>query len=310
MMDNKFYIIIFILVAIVFVAATRKESLSLSQFPVPTCSTCNSCTFYNCGNCGTVYQEQNKVNQTCDCGGTTVYRTPVEQSCYRPTINREGFRVKGLCHTCREAAGTHDGGSTWLRNLPCPVPFPPVVDGMQPVAHKQLRHVSEANVRDHLEQGGLVAAAKSSAIISYALNRLTEQTAAAGNEGYPDFYDIEGPVVIMIKIGDVYFWMIDYPIKYNPGNFSKYVGYSRSWNVAKVAYQRGRSLLNLNAPVVFFSTTGVRGKLLQSAAKCMPQGAPQSNTDFYFVDSDGVGCARKSCLWGPEYGSGNWTTRV
>lgn len=335
-MDNSnniiYVILVIVAVILVFVALrTNREGLSLSQFPVPTCSTCKSCKFYTCGKCGTVYQEQNKVGQTCDCGGFNVYRTPVNPSCYGQTLKglpavgpvqtcKEPFcqppphpPVKGSCqscqqgvYTCLDAAGTFDSGSTWLRNLPCPVPFPPVVPGFEPTAQKQLRHTSELDVYKHLQRGGLIVGAKSGDVISYVMKVLTEQTAAKGNQGYPSFYYIDGPVLIMSKVGDNYFWMTDYPIKYNPENFSNYVGTSKNWNIAKTAYQKGRQLLDLSAPIIFFSADpATQQQVFAAAAACMPEGEPQSNTDFYYP-----GCSTKSCLWGPDYGAGNWLTRV
>jgi hypothetical protein len=333
-MDNSIVYIILLVVAavlLVMLAKSSKEGLSLSQFPVPTCATCKSCKFYSCGKCGTIYQEQNKVGQTCDCGGSTVYRTPVQQSCYGQTLKgvpnigpvqtcKEQFRlphvkppVKGSCQSCRdgeytclEAAGTFDSGSTFLRNLPCPVPFPPAVSGMKPIAHKQLQHVSELDVYKHLEQGGMIVGANDGKVADYAMKKLMEATAAGGNQGYPNFYYINGPVLIMSKVGENYFWMIDYPIKYNPENFSNYVNTSTNWNIAKTAYQAGRKLLNLNAPIFFFSADPATQFQLRAAAyACLPEGESQSNTDFYYP-----GCDSKSCLWGPRYGSGNWLLQV
>lgn len=325
-MDNLIYVILILLALIIFVVCySRKENLSLSQFPVPTCSTCKSCKFYSCGKCGTIYQEQNKVGQTCDCGGFNVYRTPVVESCYGQTLKggpdvgpiqtcTEEFRLpKKSCHSCREkehtcvqAAGTFDSGSTFLRNLPCPVPFPPVVPGMDIVAHKQLRHLSELDVYKHLEQGGLIIAANDGDVVDYTMKKLIESTAAGGNQGYPNFYYINGPVLVMNKVGDNYFWMIDYPIKYNPENFSNYVNTSKNWNIAKTAYQAGKKLLNLDAPVFFFSADpAVQFKLQSTAFACLPEGSSESNTDYYYP-----GCDSKSCLWGPRYGSGNWQLHV
>ncbi|KKL80225.1 hypothetical protein LCGC14_2006910 [marine sediment metagenome] len=333
-MDNSvIYIILLVVAAILFImfAQNKKEGLSLSQFPVPTCSTCKSCKFYTCGKCGTVYQEQNKVGQTCDCGGFNVYRTPVQPSCYDQTLKgfpdvgpvqtcKEPFRlphvqpkIKGSCqscskneYTCLEAAGTFDSGSTFLRNLPCPAPFPPVVSGLEPTAQKQLRHVSELDVYKHLEQGGLIVAANNGNVIDYIMKKLMEATAAAGAQGYPNFYYIDGPVLVMSKVGKNYFWMIDYPIKYNPENFPNYVNTSTNWNIAKTAYQAGRKLLNLDAPVIFFSADQAAQFQLRAAAfACLPDGAPESNTDYYYP-----GCTSKSCLWGPDYGAGNWLMQV
>lgn len=344
-----------IIVAIVLILMANRyntENLSLSQFPIPTCSTCSSCKFYTCGKCGTWYQEQNKVGQVCDCGGQTIYRTKLQPACYGQTLKggpalgevrtcKEPFqgtpvqntamigfkplapqRLCGACadsvanksscksctgdYTCLEAGSTFDSGSTMARNLPCPAPFPPVVPGMQPVMHKQLMHTSELDIYNHLEQGGLIVAANSGDVIDYTMKVLQEHTLANSRTGYPDFYYINGPVLVMSKVGSNYYWMIDYPIKYNPQNFANYVNTSSVWNIAKTAYQAGRKLLNLNAPVIFFAGGPNSGACLKAAAAaCMPEGQPQSNTDYYYP-----GCSQKSCLWGPRYGSGNWLTRV
>ena len=333
LMNNSIVYIILIAVAaviLILVARNAKEGLSLSQFPVPTCSTCKSCKFYSCGQCGTVYQEQNKIGQPCDCGGFTVYRTKNYPSCYTQTLKggpegniqtcNEQFRlphskppVKGSCqscakgeYTCLEAAGTFDSGSTFLRNLPCPVPFPMLVPGFELVSQKQLRHVSELDVYKHLEQGGLIIAANDGKVADYTLKKLIETTSDAGNTGYPNFYYIKGPVLVMNKIGSNYFWMTGYPISYTPENFADHVNTSNNWNIAKTAYQGGRKQLNLNSPVFFFSANpAVQFKLQATAFACLPEGSPQSNTDYYYP-----GCTNKSCLWGPDYGSGNWLMRV
>jgi hypothetical protein len=326
-------IVVVVVLTIVALVISRKEKLSLSQFPIPTCSTCKSCKFYTCGKCGTIYQEQNKVGQTCDCGGFTVYRTPVNGSCYGQTLKgrpdlgpvqtcaKEPFRscgaanppVKGSCkscqageYTCLEPAGTFDSGSTFLRNLPCPVPFPPVVDGLEPIAQKQLLHTSELDIYKHLESGGLIAIANKGKVIDYAMKKLMEETKAAGRQGYPNFYYIDGPVIFLSKVGDNYFWMTDYPIKYTPENIGNHIGTSTNWNIAKTAYHAGRKLLNEDAPVIFFSACPLTQLKLRAAAyRCLPEGAPESNTDFYYP-----GCTQKSCLWGPDYGAGNWLLQV
>lgn len=354
-MDTYIYILVLIFFAGL-VMLGSKEPLSLTQFPVPTCSTCKSCKFYTCGKCGDIYQEQNKIGQPCDCGGFTVYRTRSNPSCYKQTLKGrpgEAFEApfckgckksgckgcickychkcnckkctckqchkcncnlnfyKGSCksckkdeYTCLQAAGTFDSGTTFLRNLPCPVPFPPVLPGMELTAHKQSRHVSELDIYKHLEEGGLVISANTGKIAEYALQKLVQNTLARGNQGYPNFYYIQGPILVLSKVGDDYFWMIDYPIKYNPENFSKYVNTSKSWNITKTAYKAGRRLLNDDAPFFFFDADSkVRVELEKYA--CIPKGEPQSSTDYYYP-----GCTSKSCLWGPDYGSGNWLNRV
>jgi hypothetical protein len=303
---------IILVVSLYLILRNKKEGLSLSQFPVPTCSTCKSCKFYTCGGCDNWYQLQNQEGQPCDCGGFPVYRTALSKSCLN---GKEGLTVGQPALVefvnpenptdCAQAAGTFDGGSTFMRDLPCPVPFPRVGKGLKLVAHKQSRHVSEADIYNHLEQGGLIIGANEGSIADYALSTLMKESTS--NEGYPNFYYIKGPVVILTKLNNTYFWMIDYPIKYNPINITNYINISDNWGIAKTMYQTGRKLLNSNAPFFFFSYERPEDyrRVCKTAFACLPEGQPQSNTDYYKGK-----CATKSCLWGSPYGDGNWTERV
>lgn len=312
-----------ILIIVAVAICKRTENLSLSQFPIPNCSTCKNCTFYTCGKCGTIYQEANKINQTCDCGGFTVYKTRQQPSCYKQTLKGNPnigkvrtckehykFPIKSVCQkctlTCPPTQGTFESGSTFARDLPCPVTFPPVLPGYQIASHKQSMHVSDLDIHKALERNELIIAANDGNIVDYVMKKLIEQTQVGGNYGYPDFYNINGPVVVMTKVGRYYYWMIDYPIKYTPDNYSNYVNRSENWNIAKTMYHAGRKLLNANAPFIFFSANRLlKNKVKIAAAKCMPTGHAQSNTDYYYP-----GCNSKSCLWGPDYGDGNWLLHV
>jgi len=332
--------LILLLICVCWVMYSKRENLSLSQFPVPTCSTCKSCAFYSCGKCGTVYQLQNKVGQACDCGGTVSYKVPVVGSCYRdflkgppqvgPVVgcseslsvepaNVQVERNSSLCgcdgqidnNACLERQGTFDTGSTMLRNLPCPINFPPILPGYKVTMHKQNMHTSELDVYKHLEKGGLIIGANKGTVIDYTMSILIKETQSFGGGGTPNFYYITGPVLVMTKVGDVYYWMYDYPIKYTPQNYPNYVNSSRNWNVAKTAFKNGRKLLESNAPIIFFSSNPmIRTKLQATMNACQQQGRAQSTTDYYFGTAQKGGCDNAACLWGPEYGSGNWLLHV
>ena len=167
-------------------------------------------------------------------------------------------------------------------------------------------HTSELDVYKHLQNGGLIVSANDGATADYTMKKLMDATLSGGKDGYPDFYYINGAVLVMTKVGDYYYWMTDYPIKYNPANFAKYVNRSDNWNIAKTAYKRGLQLLEQNAPVFFFQNCPKLQKELQAVKwACLPTGASQSTGDYYYP-----GCDNKSCLWGPDYGSGNWLLRV
>lgn len=320
-------IILIVCVILALLYSQTLEGLSLSQFPIPTCATNNSATFYTCNGCGMYFQEQNKIGQACDCGGIVAYPTKIQPSCYKQTLlgrpdvgqlqtcteTFQGPQMPGSCTscdsseiTCVDPGSTFESGSQERRNLPCPVPFPPVGLDVQVVSHKQVMHMSELDVYKHLQNGGILVAANKGSVINYALQKLQEQTLRGGQSGYPDFYYIEGPILVMTRVNDVFYWMIDYPIKYNPGNYLNYVNKSNNWAVAKTMYNAGKRLLNSNAPVVLLSPgTYSDSRVVAASAACMPQGWSQSNTDVYYP-----GCNQKSCLWGPDYGSGNWLYRV
>lgn len=329
-----------VLIVLVWFGFRKREHLSLSQFPVPTCSTCKSCAFYSCGKCGTVYQLQNKVGQACDCGGTISYKVPVVGSCYRdflkgppqvgPVVpcgtenlsvrppNVAAERHSSICgcdgqindNICLERQGTFDTGSTMLRNVPCPINFPPVLPGNKVTMHKQNRHTSELDVYKHLEKGGLIIGSNKGKVIDYTMSILIKETEAFGAGGTPNFYYINGPVLVMTKVNDTYYWMYDYPIKYTPANYPNYVNSSTNWNIAKTAFKNGRKLLNPDAPIIFFSVNpSAKSKLQATMYACQQQGRSQSTTDNYYGTGK-QGCDNAACLWGPEYGSGNWLLHV
>lgn len=305
-MDKRYIYILVVVVFVLFVLGMATEKLSMSQFPVPSCSNID---FYTCGGCGTIYQDQNKLGQTCACdgGSFTHYKTASHS-------NASCGKKEGMCTSCSggnannevicpQAAGTFDSG--WLAKMP-EVAFPPVFPQMNIVMHKQLRHVSVMDVQKHLDAGGLIVAANTGKIANYAIEKLIEETMANGSQGYPNFYYIEGPVVIMNKICDSYYWMIDYPIKYTPANFGDYVNTSTDPREAMSMYAHGVKLLNQDAPVFFFAPSECTQDYVKAVnTTCVKKGTPQSSTDQYYP-----GCYKKSCLWGPDYGSGNWLNRV
>lgn len=250
------------------------ERLSMSQFPFPTHNTCKTCKFYTCDGCDTYFQDQNRLDQTDGCvgdyGGFATYDTTTEQaSCSRPGIagypsrlQTENFVGESAVHPfgrsdgqCIEAAGTFDSGTTYLRDLPCPIQFPPVlpIDNYPKVVDEYLQNVSLKHIRTHLDGGGLIIAANSPKIVKYVFEKLVQQTQVGGNNGYPNMYYINGPIIVMTKVNGEYYWMIDYPIKYNPGNYDNYVNHSSSWNIAQTAYNAGRKLLNPESSVFFFT---------------------------------------------------------
>jgi len=283
-MKQKQIVLVVIAVFLIFVLwwcnhKSKTENLSLSQFPVPTCSTCKSCQFYTCGGCGTIYQEQNKADGPCNCGGFTTYKTKMGNTCYDKFLRGipqpaaiEGFcgcgspttpsgakpPVKGSCTNCSgdpiclQHAGTFDSGSTFLRNLPCPVSFPRIPHTTRVVDSKEMRKTSLLDVYRTLEAGGFIIGAKDEKVAEYTLGKLQELTNNGCANGYPDFYYINGPVVVMTKVGDTYYWMYGNPISYIPETYGNFVNESKNWKLAQTAYQRAIKRLNGESPIFFY----------------------------------------------------------
>jgi hypothetical protein len=298
-------LLIVLTIILLIVVIYTNEHLSLSQFPIPNCST-GTATYYTCGQGNLIFQAQNLTDRpACATEIYPAFRTVEKPSCFQgPAIPFTGnnlqscaepFHVNqpepqvvcdgGSCalgcseaiYGCKQAAGTYDGGSTWERGLPCPLEIPPIMPGLQVFAHKQSLRVSEADIKDHLDAGGVVMAANTGAIIDFTMKSIIKQNTTRA--GYPDFYYIVGPIVVMMKANGRYYWMIDYPIKYTPANIKNYVNSDRNWNVAKTFFHMGRRLLNPTAPFIFFSKTG--RNVIASPAACQPAGVQQSNTDSY-----------------------------
>lgn len=60
------------------------------------------------------------------------------------------------------------------------------------------------------------------ALVSLYLH-LVQQTYTGNKQGFPDFYYIPGPVLVLEPRNDTIYYMIDYPIKYIPKKFPNYV---------------------------------------------------------------------------------------
>jgi len=120
-----------------------------------------------------------------------------------------------------------------------------------------MMRISEAEIHNHLNKGGLIIGANTLETAEYAMKKLVEQTSHPNAHGLPNFYYVNGPLVVMTKENGEYYWMIDYPIKYNPGNILNYVNKSQYWNVAKTMYRIGMKLLNNYAPVFFLTPKNV-----------------------------------------------------
>jgi hypothetical protein len=338
------FILLIVLVAIGIFIKSRTEGLSLSQWPIGP--TCRSCNFYTNKIGDMYYQEQNKVDQACDCGGFNVYRTKNSPGCYKQFLqgapqvgqmqtcgcseNFNGASSECTCgpdcecggncgnncmcgterqssctscngeHCCMQLAGTFDPGTTFLRNLPCPVNFPLVTPDFEPVTHKVNVHVSELDIYKALEKGQLIVAANDGRVIDYTLKVLIENTKellSGQSKGYPNFYSIYGPVIVFIRFGDNYYYMTGHPISYNPENYPNHVNHTNNWNVAKTIWNKARKELNQNAPVIFLSTSDETRFKLRAISDACP-GMAESNTDYFFQpDPARAGCGKGGCLW-------------
>lgn len=301
--------ILFFLISIFVVMKIKKENLSLSQFPIPTCSTCKSCQFYSCNSCGTLYQDANMENQPCDCGGFVTYQKNIKPSCYKQTLPQStldglNLLIGNSCKTnCGIAADTYDSGATFDDDMPCPIPFPRVTKDFKPESHKQLMHFSLQDLYDVLDAGRLVIVADSGDKVELIYKLLIDATNTV-NQGMPDLYYMDSAVIVMRKMGGKYYYMIGVPMNYTPENMPNFVNFTCNKKILGTMFKVGQQRINETGPVIIFA--GDPQSVIEiSKFACQPKGYPQSNTDWY--DKKLV---PKSCLNGAPYGSGAWTQRV
>ncbi len=327
--------VITILIIGFFIYYKTQEHLSLSQWPDPSCAGCQSCTFYSTG-CGTLFQLPNKEDSyPCPTanGGFVDYNVNLCPGCPESpkdenfdlikTENswgvqaleiddeRVGITYENDPQRCKPTYNIPESGSTGFdefgRSLPCPLPFPPVTPEYQVVAESTIGMTNMQDFKSLLDSGALIISAQDNKTIEKLFNELVKQYIENGRAGYADFYYIEGPILVMVKVGQYYYYMVDHPIKYTPYTMPNYVNRTSNWNIAQTVLTMGIKLLNPNSPVFAFATSE-KCKPIGVKCKDPPLGYPGGCST---PDGDGPGCKDGlSCLWGPKYGSGNWTLRV
>lgn len=149
--------------------------------------------------------------------------------------------------------GTFDSGSTFQRYYNGIPPFPEISCGLNIVGVKQKGLTSEKEIKEHLDAGGVVVVASTEEAALAAIDKVIQEGQLADRWGYPDFYEIPGPIVVFGKQEQSYTWMTGYPISYMPSNVSKFINMNDNWNVARKALYVGLRNLEMNAPVLFLA---------------------------------------------------------
>lgn len=317
-MEYKYVIIIVVTILIIVgIFWANKEHLSLSMWPDPSCAGCQSCTFYSNG-CGTLFQSQNRLDSY-PCpesnGGFVDYNVKLCPGCAgaENTSEKEDFKVEVENeYVCKPTYNIPESGSTGFdifgRDLPCPIPFPPVTPQYKVVAENVLATTSMQDFKELIDNGALVISAKDNGVIERLFNELVKEYLEQGRQGYADFYYIEGPILVMVKVGEYYYYMVDHPIKYTPYNMPNYVNRTDNWNIAKTVLIMGSKLLNQNSPVFAFAPPGGEYQPIAPVG-CIdpPLGYPSGKSS---EEREASGCPDGlSCLWGSVLGSGNWTLK-
>lgn len=170
----------------------------------------------------------------------------------------EGLSISQFSSTCFRPSpfidgniGTFDSGSTFQRYYSGVPPFPSIACSLNIVAEKQHCQTSEKEIKTHLDNGGVIVAASTHELAIAAIDKIVQEE--QGRNGYPDFYEIPGPIVVMRKAGKVYNWMTGYPISYLPSNVSKFINLNENWNVARKALYVGLRNLEMTAPILFLA---------------------------------------------------------
>jgi len=132
------------------------------------------------------------------------------------------------------------------KHNPTTLALPPVPEKLKIVYTTTVKNMSKDMIRHFLRNGDIIVSAKSLSVIDYLINKLKYP----GGNGYPDFYKVDGPVTVVTRYGEGYYYMIDYPIKYTPANIENYVNTVQSMDYAVDAWTAGTRLQQSCDPVI------------------------------------------------------------
>lgn len=286
---NKNYLYLAILIVIlivVFYLSKRRENLSLSQW-MPNKEDCSS-LIQPPAPVMDPYPKNVRIN--CNLPGDkrlrlkncSFYRTFSDETLCAGCGGCSSCLSKPMLYskdTCFKTTPTKDNNTT--------VRLPPIADENPVLETTTIKNMNINKVMKHVEAGDLVISAKNMKVIEYLLFKLKYP----GGNGFPDFYNVDGPVTVLTKDGGIYYYIIDYPIKYRPNNINKYVNSTVYSDYIKDAWIAGIRLQENCNPVVIF----------------------KNNKDVNFINPLEPKKIKTECcksVWGPPYGCGNWTLRV
>lgn len=278
---------IFIIVILFFLTSKSRENLSLSQ--ILTSKDC-SCLIKKPAPVLAPYSKDTVI--ACNVPGDKSLRLKncSFYSTYSPDTSCPGCESSG-CSSCRSKKTYYDNSEDCFQSSPglvntTDIPLPPIKN-IQLIKKTTIKNISKTQIQQHLEQGDLIVAAKSPEVIENLLIKLK----FSGGNGYPDFYYIDGPVVLLTKDGRNYYYVIDYPIKYNPKNIKKYINTTPYSDYALDAWFAGSRMLEGCYPVYIYKNN-----------KPVKQNSPKKPN---IIKGE---CCKS--VWGVPYGCGDWTQRV
>lgn len=242
---------------------------------------------YQLKNCGC---EGISVSQMWDKGkDCTKFIRPKMYVPPKPCGFHDTFAKDSRCSSCKDCVSIVDKNSCFnerAEKYTGNVILPPISENILLVKKTSIDKLDLNEVMKHLDQGDLIVSAKNEQMIEYLIHKIQ----FAGGNGYPDFYYVDGPVIVMQKNESDYYYMVDYPIKYNPKNMKKYSNVVDNVSDATSTYTLGARLLEGCSPVYIFKTKYETEKSKQKDVVCKKK------------------C--KKSIWGSRYGCGNWLLRV
>jgi hypothetical protein len=235
-------IVIITLIALLFLSV--KEPLSLSQWmPQQDCS----CFIKKPAEVLPEYSKDTKI----DCSLTPDRRLRLKNCDFYNTFKDEtSCSGCGGCASCKASKVLYPIEPCFQltpdKHNPTTLALPPVPEKVKIVYTTTVKNMSKDMIRKFLRNGDIIVSAKSLNVIDYLINKLKYP----GGNGYPDFYKVDGPVTVVTRYGEGYYYMIDYPIKYTPENIENYVNTVESMEYAVDAWTAGTRLQQSCDPVI------------------------------------------------------------
>jgi len=187
-----------------------------------------------------------------NCGNSEklVTLTP-DPECPDNWVNPDTFKnTRGQCSSCEEfpLVYHHNQNCNQGTTNESGYPFLPVLPKNFKELPKEIYNsgdLSTESLMSKIESGYLIASAKDLPQLELFLQKLLH----SGGSGFPNFYGVDGPVVMVVKQNGNYYYMADYPLKWG-GNITNWVGVTDNPDYARSALVSARKLTEPCYPIV------------------------------------------------------------